>query len=147
LPPLAPKITAATVLALEDIAAQSSAGLTPKALGALRVRSLCPATHGQLGALGDILVRMALARNDQSPLQASKVSPARIHRSALLLRALRLPDDDSSAGWGVVLPSARAAWQGLLRLVNPATLTSGARASGSGFPSTSLREGEGGPGP
>jgi hypothetical protein len=148
LPPPAKRLTAATVLALEDLAAQSSAGLTPKILAALRARSLNPSLHGPLGTLEDILVRMAVARTDHSPSPVSKVSSARFHRSASLLRALRLPDDDSRSGWDTVLGSARAAWQKLLHDVSPAPLASSTSTSGSVTSSASLAHGGGGgPGP
>jgi len=83
---------------------------------------------------------------DTLPSPMSKVSSARIHRSASLLQALNLPDDDSRSGWDIVLPSARTAWKRLLSLASPASLASDARASGSVTPSASRGHGGGGPG-
>jgi len=142
--PVSLPISAATVLALEDLVAQSSAGVTAKALGALRVRSSDPVRRGVVGVLDDILVRMALARKDTLSSPLSKVTPAWIHRSASLLRVLNLPDDDSRSGWDTVLPSARSAWLRLLSLDAPASLASDARPSGLATPSASKRLGGGG---
>jgi hypothetical protein len=101
-------------------------------LGSLRLMSMSPAKHGALGALEDILVRMALARNDQSPAQVSVVSPARTKRAASLLRVLNLPDADSEASRALLLQSARTAWGRLLLQV--ATPRSASLGDGGGAP-------------